>query len=54
VRNLVNKRLIPVKISVKAKFALERATKFQNCSKAIFLKLGARCGWMVNALPRPH
>jgi hypothetical protein len=40
---------------VKVKFALDQAMKAQAGSRAITLlfNLGARCGWVANATPRP-
>jgi hypothetical protein len=44
-----------VKVKIKAKFTLEEATKAQRGSRCIalysFINLGARCGWVVNAMP---
>jgi len=43
-------------ISAKVKFVLEQYTRAQRRSKGIallFLNLGARCGRVVNATPRP-
>ena len=57
VRKLHNKLLVQVNVKVKVKFTLEQATKFQRRSRSIAVlcfNIGARCGWVVNAIPRPH
>jgi hypothetical protein len=43
-------------LSKKVKFALEEAMKAQTGSRGIALlfNLGARWGWVVNAMPRPR
>jgi len=48
--NLLFAAFPTVKVKVKVMFTLEQAT---HASLYSFFNLGARCGWVVNATPRP-
>jgi len=43
------------RLKVKVNFTLDQAMKVQEGNRAIALlfNLGARCGWIANATPRP-